>query len=167
MSGQAESAPLPEITFESRLTEKGYRSVMLRVALMRLRWVLPIAAFFIFSALGRGDRATATLLGVMTLGTVLTVVLYANWASGSPTQRAVYEPVTYTTAPDGLIFRSGEREGIVEWGSIRRWELVMEHFLLHVGTSSYVLIPHGCPPDPVAFEMVLREHVAHGPRRRA
>lgn len=161
---------VPEITFESRLTEKGYRSVMLRVSLLRLRWIAPIAAFFIFNAIARGDVQTASVLGSMFVGTVVIIVLYANWASGSPSQRAVYDAVTYRTAPEGLEFESDERRGIVEWETVRRWESVKGHFLLHVGSASYVLVPEtaldgvGGPP---AFEAVLRERVAHGPRRRA
>lgn len=157
----------PEIRFESRLTEQGYRGVMLRVSLMRLRYVLPVAAFFVFNALGRGDLRTAWILGAMTLGTVFIVVLYANWASGSPTQRGVYEPVSYRTTPEGLEFTSGERSGLVAWDTIRRWEYVREHYLLHVGSTSYVLVPAAAfaGQDAGAFEAVLRAHVTHGPRR--
>jgi len=162
--------PASDITFESRLSEKGYRSVMLRVSLLRLRWIAPIAAFFIFNALARGDMQTASVLGSMFVGTVIIIVLYANWASGSPSQRAVYEPVTYRTTPEGLEFESDERRGVVEWETIRRWEFVNGHFLLHVGSASYVLVPEVAlegAGGPAAFEAVLRERVAHGPRRRA
>jgi len=165
----ADAIAVPDIEFESRLTEKGYRSVMLRVSLLRLRWIAPIAAFFIFNAIARGDVQTATVLGSMFVGTVVIIVLYANWASGSPSQRAVYEQVTYRTSPEGLEFQSDERRGIVEWETVRRWESVNGHFLLHVGSASYVLVPETALEavgGPAAFEAVLRERVAHGPRRR-
>jgi len=164
------SVAIPEVTFESHLSEKGYRSVMLRVSLLRLRWIAPIAAFFIFNAIARGDTQTASVLGSMFVGTVVIIVLYANWASGSPSQRAVYQPVRYRTTAEGLEFESDERRGIVEWGTIRRWEFVNGHFLLHVGSASYVLVPEAALESaggPGAFEAVLRERVAHGPRRRA
>ncbi|MDP2233748.1 MAG: YcxB family protein [Actinomycetota bacterium] len=172
-----EVATCDEISFESRLTERGYRAVMLRVSLMRLRWVLPFAAFFIFNELGRGDTRTALVLAGMTAGTVMTIVLYANWASGSPSQRAVYDPVHYRTAEEGLVFEAGERSGIVEWGTVRRWVFVHGHFLLYVGSSSYLLVPADalesvvCDGDkaeqgPAHFETILRDHVARSPRHR-
>ncbi len=156
----------PEITFESRLTEKGYRSVMLRVSLMRLRWIAPIAAFFIMSALGRGDTRTAVFLFGMTVFTVLIIVLYANWASGSPSQSSVYAPVTYRTGVEGLEYESDDRHGMVEWPTIRRWVFVDGHYLLYVGSASYVLVPAVALDDPELFETILRCHVAHGPRRK-
>lgn len=162
-------ATVPDMSFESRLTEKGYRSVMLRVSLLRLRWIAPVAAFFIFNAIARGDVQTASVLGTMFVGTVLIIVLYANWASGSPSQRSVYDAVTYHTVPEGLEFHSEERHGIVEWETVRRWESVNGHFLLHVGSASYVLVPETAlegAGGPAVFEAVLRARVAHGPRRK-
>lgn len=170
-------ATCDEISFESRLTERGYRAVMLHVSLLRLRWVLPFAAFFIFNELGRGDTRTALVLTGMTVATVVTIVLYANWASGSPSQRSVYDPVHYRTAEEGLVFEAGERSGIVEWGTVRRWEFIHGHFLMYVGSSSYLLVPAdalagvSCDGDtaeqgPARFETILREHLARNPRHR-
>jgi len=158
---------MKELQFDSQLDEKGYRSVMLRISLLRLRWVAPFAAFFLFNAVARGDTDTTLMLTAMIVGTVIIIVLYANWASASPSQRAVYDPVRYETTPEGLVFQAGERSGIVDWGTIRRWEFVNAHFLLHVGSASYVLVPaqaleHSGGVE--AFQAVLRARVAHGPR---
>lgn len=158
------------LRFESRLTEKGYRTVMQREALMRLRWLLPIAAFFIFSTLGRGEIGPAVLLGVMTVGTVIAIFGYASWAAGTPAHRTLYDPVTYEVRGSGLAFETETGAGIVEWSQVRRWAYVKDHFLLYVGSSNYVLVPADAlcnAGERIEFERILRENVAHGPRGAA
>lgn len=166
--GEPADRPLVvDIEFESRLSERGYRAVMLNIALLRLRWLLLVAAYFVFSALGRGDRPTALIIAGMTGGAIVIAIGYASWASGSPAHQHLYRPIRYTLSEEGLAYEAEGAAGIVEWASVRKWRLVKEHYLLYVGSSSYVLVPAddvGGPERRVIFEAALRTHVAHGPK---
>lgn len=157
------------VRFEARLTERGYRAVMLRVALVRLRWLLPLAAFFGFGAMGRGETGTTLVIAGMTVATIVGLLGYAAWATGSPAHQRLYRPVSYVADESGLAFSSPDGDGTVEWDQVRRWQYASGHYLLYVGSASYVLVPRGdVGPDEAVeeFESLLRTHVARGPRAR-
>lgn len=155
------------IAFESRIGSAGYRQVLVRVALLRLRWVLAIAAFFAFSALGRGDTGRALLWVGMSAGALLVVTGYALWASGSPSaDHSIYAPVNYAVDAEGMSYTTPTGEGHVAWDQIRRWQSVADHYLLYVGSASYLLVSGASLDEAGArddFETLVREHVPHGP----
>ncbi|MHB9002667.1 MAG: YcxB family protein [Coriobacteriia bacterium] len=166
-AGRPPESPDAAIEFKSQVTEAGYRRVLMRVALRRLRWVLPFLAFFGFAALGRGDLDLAWFWLAMGAGTMLIVVAYALWVSGSPSaSKAAMEPVGYRADDEGLHYESADGRGLIEWSQVRRWEVAADHYLLYVGAATYLLVPvHDlCLVDGRdGFESTLRSHVV--PRR--
>lgn len=156
-------SPAAPIEFESTVTEAGYRRVLIRVALRRLRWVLPFLAFFGFAALGRGDTDIAWLWLVMSAGTMLIVVAYALWVTGSPSaSKAAMVRVRYRADGEGLRYESADGSGLIEWDRLRRWEVAADHYLLYVGAATYLLVPVSDLDVVEArgpFESLLRAHV--------
>lgn len=152
------------LSFDVRVSEAGYRRVLIRVALLRLRWVLPFVAFFGFAALGRGDADMAWLWLAMSVGTALIVAAYALWVSGSPSaSKAAMARIRYSVDDEGLHYESDAGTGRIEWNQVRRWEMAAEHYLLYVGAATYLLVP-GDDLDAVdargRFEALLRTCVA-------
>ncbi|PKQ10113.1 MAG: hypothetical protein CVT69_01375 [Actinobacteria bacterium HGW-Actinobacteria-9] len=157
----------PFIEFESSVTRAGYRRVLIRVALRRLRWALPFLAFFGFAALGGGDSDMAWFWLAMGVGTMLIVYAYALWVSGSPSaSRKALEPVRYRADTEGLHYESADGYGLIEWSQVRRWEVAADHYLLYVGAATYLLVPVqdlAVVDGRDGFESALRACVA--PRR--
>lgn len=163
---QHEAAPV--IAFESRVTERGYRRVLVQVALLRLRWVLPIVAYIVAAAIARGDHGRAVLWAGMAVGAFVVVLGYALWASGSPSSdKSVLAPVRYSADGSGLGYETASGGGRVSWDQVRRWQHVADHYLLYVGSASYLLVA-GESLDVTgardAFETLLRARVPKGPR---
>ncbi|MDP2400980.1 MAG: hypothetical protein Q8M66_03290, partial [Actinomycetota bacterium] len=95
-SSAAETAYEEPLTVRVEVTMAGYRAVLLAVTASKLRFVLPLMAFFGFGALATGFNAHSFLLLSGVVGVLAFVWFYVNWASGSPAHRDVYVPVTYS-----------------------------------------------------------------------
>ena len=129
------------LTFDVTLTERGYRSVLIHLAALRLRFVPPalgIAALLAYSA---GMRTEAIALFGGGIAIPIVVWGYLAWLSGSPSSRALYAPVTYRFTEDGIAYASGEGDGQLAWDSVVRWKEAAGHLLIYVSGSNYLLLP--------------------------
>lgn len=147
------------------VTQKGYRAVLFALALRKLRFVLPIMAFFAFAALATGGQRYPLLMMAGLIGVIAFVWFYVNWASGSPTHKDVYLPVNYRFSDDGVVYDSTLGAGIIPWERIRRWRFLASHYLLYTDSSAFLLLPASALPEAAkgAFEALLAEKV----RKRA
>lgn len=147
------------------VTQKGYRAVLFAIALGKLRFVLPIMAFFAFAALATGGQRYPLLMMAGLVGVIAFVWLYVNWASGSPSHKDVYLPVDYRFSDDGVEYSSALGTGIIPWERIRRWRFLASHYLLYTDSSAFLLLPASALPEASkgAFEALLAEKV----RKRA
>ncbi len=144
-----------------QVTRHGYRAVLLASAISKLRFVLPVMAFFAFGALAAGFTAHSFLLLVGLVGVVAFVWFYVNWASGSPAHQDVYMPVEYVFAPDGIEYAGDPEAGTIAWDRMRRWRVLAHHYLLYTDTASFLLVPADAvePQLRAAFEQLLDEKV--------
>lgn len=168
----SETAPLTSsgdiepIEFESQVSAEGYRRVLMRVALLRLRWVLPFVAFFGFAALGRGDYGVAGLWVAIGAGVLLVVVAYARWVTGSPlASKVALARVRYSADSEGLRYESEAGAGRISWTQVSHVQHVAEHYLLYVGMATYLLVPEKDLDDAESrtrFEALIQECVPRG-----
>lgn len=157
-----------DVHLRVHLTERGYRSVLLHLAALRLRFVPPVLGMFGMLAYAAGMRTEAIALfgGVVAIPVV--VWGYLAWLSGSPSSRPLYTPVEYRLTEAGVGYRSAEGDGEIGWDSVVRWREAAGHLLIYVSGSNYLLIPleDVAHETREALEAVLRERVGP-PGRRA
>lgn len=162
-----EGRPTPHVRFETTLTERGYRGVLLHLAALRLRFVPFVLGFAAFLAYGSGMRTEA--VGLFAAAIAIPVVLwgYLAWVSASPSARALYAPVSYEFTDEALTYRSAEGDGEIRWADVRRWREAAQHILVYVTGTTYLLVPVDQLDDAVAEQAraVLREKV--GPEVRS
>ncbi len=151
----------------TQLTQKGYRAVLLHLAALRMRLIVPVLAFFAFSALAGGFTPQALFLLGSLFAIVITTWGYIAWNVSSPSNIELYLPIAYEFDADGVTYGGTAGVGRIEWSSIRRWRYAADHYLLYVAGATYVVIPGADMPstDVPRFEAFLRTHVPKGPRR--
>ncbi|MDZ4180017.1 MAG: YcxB family protein [Coriobacteriia bacterium] len=166
-SSAAETAYEEPLTVRVEVTMAGYRAVLLAVTASKLRFVLPLMAFFGFGALATGFNAHSFLLLSGVVGVLAFVWFYVNWASGSPAHRDVYVPVTYSFDAEGIRYAGQGGEGSIPWTRIRRWRIRSNHFLLYSDMTSFILVPVAAlsTHDARRLESLLTQHVKGAPTR--
>jgi len=156
-----------ETTLEAlvTVTPKGYRAVLFAIALRKLRFVLPVMAFFAFAALATGGQRYPLLMMVGLIGVIAFVWLYVNWVSGSPAHKDVYVPVRYRFSEDGIEYDSAIGTGAIPWDRVCRWRFFASHYLLYTESSAFLLVGASALSDTAkgTFESLLAEKV----RKRA
>jgi hypothetical protein len=152
------------LTVPVTVDQAGYRGVLLAVTVSKLRFVLPIMAFFGFGALATGFNAQSFFLLSGVGGVVAFVWFYVNWASGSPAHRDVYVPVTYTFDDEASHYSGTGGDGRIPWVRIRRWRVRSRHYLLYTDATSFILVPAASlsEEDTLRFEDLLSRHVKGG-----
>ncbi len=148
------------------LDPKGYRKVLFTIALIRMRFLLPLAAFFGCAALGGGRTSSGIMIVSATVGLLLFMWGYIEWQVHSPAVSQVYLPVDYEVRDDGLHYESASGSGVVTWDTFTRWRMVADHFVLHLKGARFLAIPLASMdvPTATALERVLRTHIRKGPR---
>lgn len=149
------------------LTERGYRGVLLHLAARRLRFVPPVLGFAAFVAYGAGARAQAVTLFLGALAIPIVLWGYLAWVSKSPNARSLYETTTYEFTDGGILYRSAQEQGRVDWDQVSRWREVAEHVLVYLTGSTYLLLPVGelDPALRAGLERILREKLGPAGRR--
>lgn len=149
------------------VTRDGYRAVLLGISISKLRFALPIMAFFGFGALAAGFDTHSLVLLTGLAGVVLFVWFYVNWASGSPAHNDVYVPVRYVFTSEGISHESDLGSGTIPWSRIRRWRLRAKHYLLYTDVVSFLLVPVDAvaPDGRGVFEALLAEKVGRARSR--
>jgi hypothetical protein len=154
------------IRVTSELGSAGYRNALLALSLLRLRFVLPIVAFFAFARLASGDMQQALLLFGSLIGIFIIVWLWVTWQAYSPSNQSVRKPVEYVFTPERIEFFSEDADGFVEWESFKRWRYISRHYFLHHSSASFLAIPGACvaEEDLDALEALFHEQIPKGPR---
>ncbi|MDZ4178862.1 MAG: YcxB family protein [Coriobacteriia bacterium] len=155
------------LTVSVTVDQAGYRGVLLAVTASKLRFVLPIMAFFGFGALATGFNAHSLFLLSGVGGVIAFVWFYVNWASGSPAHRDVYVPVTYVFDDEAIHYTGQGGEGLIPWARIRRWRVRSRHYLLYTDVTSFILVPVAAlsDDDVPRFENLLTRHAKGGSTR--
>lgn len=148
-----------------KLDKAGYRKVLFTVAVIRMRFILPIAAFFSCAALGGGRTSAGAMMIIATVGLVLFIWGYIEWQVSSPAVTQVYEPVTYEIAEEGLLYEYLSDSGIVEWDRFSRWRLAAKHFVLQARGGRFLVLPLSAmdAETRLTFETAFRAHIRKGP----
>jgi hypothetical protein len=154
------------IRVTSELGSAGYRNALLVLSLLRLRFVLPILAFFAFARLADGRLDQALLLFASLIGVFVIVWLWVTWQAYSPSNQRVRKPVEYVFSPERIDFFSEDADGFVEWETLKRWRYISGHYFLHASSASFLAIPGACvaEEDREPLEALFREHIRKGPR---
>jgi len=134
------------VEFASVLTPRGYRGVMLHLAARTLRFAPPLVAIGGMIAYGTGARTAGFTLFAALLAVPLVVWGYVSWLANSPSARSLYASVTWRFSADGIGYSSAEGDGEIEWETVNRWRVVVDHLMLYVTGSNYLLIPIDAVP---------------------
>ena len=159
----------PTVRVEARLDERGYRRVLVAQSARRLRFALPLSAFFGFGALAAGRTAVGASLLVLLIGTVLVAWGVIAWRASAPSNRHLYDPIAYEFAATGIGYGSVDGRGAIGWDQLVRWDSVADHLVLYVTGGTFLLVPWDDVGDDQEVELrsMLRQHVRRGPRGRA
>ncbi len=157
----------PPVEFESVLTPRGYRGVMLHLAARTLRFAPALVAIAGMVAYGTGARTAGFTLFATLLAIPLVVWGYVSWLANSPSATPLYAPVTWRFSKEGIRYSSAEGDGEIEWQAVSRWRAVVDHLMLYVTGSNYLLIPiDAVPAERRADLRALLVAAAGEPRRR-
>lgn len=132
---------MSDLAIETRLTERGYRAVLLHLAALRLRFApfaLGMAGMLLY---GGGYRTEA--IGMFAALIAIPVVLwgYLTWMTASPSSRPLYVPVRYTFTTQDVLYESEEGDGRLSWEELGRWREAVGHVLLYLSSTRYLVIP--------------------------
>ncbi len=166
--GPAEKpAPPAAIAFESTLTRRGYRGVMLHLAARSLRFAPALVAVGGMLAYGTGARSTAFALFATLLAIPLVVWGYVSWLANAPSATSLYAPVSWGFSAEGIRYSTGEGGGEIEWDDVIRWRVVVDHLMLYVSGSNYLLVPVDAVPesDRDSLRELLVAGAGNPPRR--
>lgn len=147
MSAEKPTTPPGTITFESTLTRRGYRGVMTHLAARTLRFAPVLVAVAGMLAYGTGSRTTGLALFASLVAMMLVVWGYVAWLADSPSAASLYAPVRWNFSAERIRFSSEDGEGEIAWDDVAGWRHVVDHLMLYVSGSRYLLIPVGDIPE--------------------
>ena len=129
------------LAIETQLTARGYRSVLLHLAALRLRFAPLALGMAGMLSYGAGYRTEA--LGLFGALIAIPIVLwgYLSWLTSAPSSRPLYVPVRYTFTAEGILYESAEGDGELAWEDLTRWREATGHVLLYLSGSRYLVIP--------------------------
>jgi len=156
--------PGEPVVVHVELEPSAYRKTLVLLTVTRLRFVLPLLAFFTCAAIGARNVSSAAFLVAGTAGLVLFSWGYIEWQVHSPAAREVYRPVTYAFRESGIEYELDDSGGTIDWTVIRRWRITGAHYVLQAAGGRYLLIPVSSVDyrDRARFERLLDERVRRG-----
>lgn len=155
------------VAFTAKLDPGAYRTMLVTLAVFRLRFVAPVLAFFAFGALGAGRTSEALFLIASLVGMGVIIWLWASWQAHSPANASIYEAVSFECGEDALHFAGAGGEGAIPWHAVKKWRYLSGHYLLHISSGTFIAIPSTAVPEDERgpLESLLEEKIGKGPRK--